>query len=412
MSTSLVLDTPLRQVQTVKDLLSNKNAAQQLASVAAKHLNPERMMRSLANAARTTPKLLECDPMSLLGGLMSCAAMGLEPNTPLGHAYLIPFRNNRKGITEVQLIAGYKGYADMAFRSGRVKALHADVVYEDDELWSYEYGTDTHLRHKPGPREGKMIAAYCYAKLEDGQAFGVLPLAHIIKVRDKSQGWQSAVKFGKTADNPWSTHFDRMAAKTALRALAQAGELPMSIEFQDLFHAEENRMDYRAFAANPDAGLVPASDDMIDHDPETGEVVETKHVENKPGVTMPAAERKDPAPRADPMAAAREKARAAAEAKAKAAPAATTEKVVEQAAPATAEATAAPTEPEEEAPNYAGLYQKIMDDVIAVDAAEAFVALEPWEDALAKWAEADPQGHAMLMDAVAEREASGKKAGE
>ena len=92
--------------------------------------------------------------------------------------------------------------------------------------------------------------------------------------------------------------------------------------------------------------------------------------------------------------------------------ASTTEKVVEQAAPATAEATAAPTEPEEEAPNYAGLYQKIMDDVIAVDAAEAFVALEPWEDALAKWAEADPQGHAMLMDAVAEREASGKKAGE
>ena len=76
------------------------------------------MMRSLANAARTTPKLLECDPMSLLGGLMSCAAMGLEPNTRSAIAYLIPFRNNRKGITEVQLIAGYKGYADMAFRSG------------------------------------------------------------------------------------------------------------------------------------------------------------------------------------------------------------------------------------------------------------------------------------------------------
>ena len=92
---------PLTQVTNVKELLWNDAAKTQLHQVAAAHMKPERMMRLMANAIRTTPKLGECDPMSLLGGLMTCAGLGLEPNTIMGHAYLIPFKNNRKNITEV-----------------------------------------------------------------------------------------------------------------------------------------------------------------------------------------------------------------------------------------------------------------------------------------------------------------------
>ena len=54
MSTSIVSKAPLRQVKDVRELLSNENARNQLASVAAKHMNPERMMRVVANAIRTT----------------------------------------------------------------------------------------------------------------------------------------------------------------------------------------------------------------------------------------------------------------------------------------------------------------------------------------------------------------------
>jgi recombination protein RecT len=68
---------PLRQVKSVKQLLMNDNARDQLAAVAAKHMSPERMMRVVASAIRTTPKLQECDPMSFLGALMQCAALGL-----------------------------------------------------------------------------------------------------------------------------------------------------------------------------------------------------------------------------------------------------------------------------------------------------------------------------------------------
>jgi recombination protein RecT len=254
-SLAAIAQKPLRQVANVRELLVNDQARDQLSRVAAKHMNPERMMRVMANAIRTTPKLAECEPMSLLGALMNCAALGVEPNTPLGHAYLIPFKNNRKGITEVQMILGYKGMADMARRSGQVRGLHADVVYSDDELWDYEYGSDMRLRHKPGPRRGKKIAAYCHVTLEDGQAFVVLPWDEIMRIRDASQNWKSALKYGKTADNPWSTHEDRMAAKSAVRALANRGEMPLSIEFMEAMEQEDHTVDYRAFAQNPEAGL-------------------------------------------------------------------------------------------------------------------------------------------------------------
>lgn len=281
---------PLRQVQDVKTLLRNDQARQQLAAVAAKHLSPERMMRVVANAIRTTPKLQEADPLSFLGALMQSASLGLEPNTSMGQAYLVPFRNNREGITEVQLIIGYKGYKSLAWRSGQIEAMHADVVYTDDEEWSYSYGSDMHVRHKPGPRDGDKTHAYCFVKLKDGgQAFVVMPWTHILRVRDASQNWKTAVKYGKTKDSPWSTHEDTMAAKTAVRYLFQRGDVPMSIEMADAMDTDHDsgaRIDYAGFAMNPSDGpmiegdaeeVEPENDsDPVDHDDKPEEKAESE----------------------------------------------------------------------------------------------------------------------------------------
>lgn len=256
MSNTITNKAPLRQIKDVRELLSNESARNQLASVASKHMNPERMMRVVAAAIRTTPLLQQVEPLSMLGALMNCAALGLEPNTPLGHAYLIPFKNTKKGIVEVQTIIGYKGFADLARRSGQVVSLHADVVYSDDEMWTYEYGSNMHLRHKPGPRKGTKLGAYCHVTLKDGQAFVFLPAEEIIKIREMSQGWRTAKRFGKTADSPWTTHEDRMWSKTAVRALANRGEMPLSIEFMEAMEADDAKVDYAAYAMNPDDGLV------------------------------------------------------------------------------------------------------------------------------------------------------------
>lgn len=241
---------PLSAVTKVSDLLWNDEAKMRLQLVAASHMKPERMMRLISGAIRTTPKLAECDPMSLLGGLMTCAGLGLEPNTIMGHAYLIPFKNGKKGITEVQLVVGYKGLIDLARRSGHITSISAHVHYSDDELWEYREGTSACLDHVPGPQEGQKLHAYAITTFRDGgHAYVVLPWSKVMKIRDGSQGWQTAVRFNNKAKSPWSTHEDEMAKKTAIRALAKY--LPLSVEFRDAITVDGGKADFAAFAMNP-----------------------------------------------------------------------------------------------------------------------------------------------------------------
>ena len=249
---------PLRQVANVRELLVNEQAKNQLAAVAASHMKPERMMRLMANALRTTPQLAECEPLSLLGAMMTCASLGLEPNTVLGHAYLIPFKNRRKNITEVQLVIGYKGMIDLARRSGHIVSMHADVVYDGDDF-DFHYGTDQFLRHKPAGARGTPTHAYCYVKLTDGEAFIVYPYAQVLAIRDASQGYRTAVKYGKQ-DSPWIAHEHQMARKTMVRAIFN--ELPVSIEkLSDALEIDDQRADFGAFAMDPTAGAAGVSDD-------------------------------------------------------------------------------------------------------------------------------------------------------
>ncbi len=200
-----------------------------LAAVLPKHVGADRMLKIALGALRTTPKLMQARTDTLLGAIIQCAQLGLEPNTPLGHAYLIPFENRSKGITEVQIVFGYKGLIDLARRSGQIVSIAAHEVREHDHF-EYEYGLDEKLVHRPAMGErGAVIAFYAVAKLVGGgYAFEVMSNADVIAIRDASQGWKTAVRFKKEASSPWGAHFVEMGRKTVLRRLFKF--LPVSIE--------------------------------------------------------------------------------------------------------------------------------------------------------------------------------------
>ncbi|KAA3634587.1 MAG: recombination protein RecT [Proteobacteria bacterium] len=206
---------------TVRDFFeANKGA---MASVLPKHANPDRMLRIALTAIRNVPQLMECTTESLMGAVMQCALLGLEPNTPLGHAYMVPFRNRKKGITEVQVIPGYKGLLDLARRSGQIVSLNAHAVYERDEF-DFQYGLNEELKHLPfrGADRGELIAVYAVAHLKDGgHQFEVMWREQIDAVMLRSQ---SRGEYG-----PWKEHYEEMARKTAIRRLSKY--LPLSIEF-------------------------------------------------------------------------------------------------------------------------------------------------------------------------------------
>jgi len=243
---------PLRQCRTLEEAFSTSEFRERIEASVPQHVQPNRMLRCFVQAAARTPKLYETSVRSFVGACLTLSQVGLEPNTPLGHGYLIPFNgrtfNRQTGkwedTVDVQVIFGYPGLLDLSFRTRMVKAVHADVVWAADEF-SFEYGSDAHLRHRPkgGPRkEGESpLYAYMHATLTDGQAFEVMPYSDVLSTRDKSQGYRAALAKRAEAiekgrrlppawtEAPWVKFEIPMARKTAFRQGSKW--LPRSVEF-------------------------------------------------------------------------------------------------------------------------------------------------------------------------------------
>jgi len=205
---------------TIAGLMADPKIKAQMALALPKHMTSDRLARIALTEIRKVPTLAKCDQTSFLGAIMQCAQLGLEPGGALGHAYLLPFENRKKGITEVQFIVGYRGMIDLARRSGQIVSLTARTVHENDEF-SYQYGLNEDMRHVPATGDrGALLYVYAVAKLKDGGVqFEVMSRSDIDKVRAQSK----AGNYG-----PWQTHYDEMAKKTVIRRLFKY--LPVSIE--------------------------------------------------------------------------------------------------------------------------------------------------------------------------------------
>lgn len=224
--------TPAQQKeQSFQKVITSELAKQfqAMKSLVPKHVTPERLARVGLQALSRNPKLMECTPESIIGAIMNCATMGLEPNL-IGHAYLVPFWNNKTKKMEAQFQIGYKGYIDLVRRTGEVSRIYAYEVRENDEF-SYELGVNATLTHKPlmkGDR-GDVIAYYSVYHLKDG-GYG-------FHVMSKDEAMQHAMRFSKSQKDgklfgPWQDNFDEMAKKTAIRMMIKY--MPISIESQEI----------------------------------------------------------------------------------------------------------------------------------------------------------------------------------
>ena len=190
----------------IKSLIEQNKG--EIAKLVPRHLNPDRMMKVAQQAATTTPALLECYVPTFIGAMIQLSQLGLEPNTILGHAYMIPFNNRRANRKDVQVIIGYKGLIELARRSGKVVSLSAHAVYERDEF-EFEYGLNEKLRHVPAFGErGNITFFYAVAHLKDGgHAFEVMTADEVRSIRAKSQGRSNSV---------WDDYFEEMGRKTVV----------------------------------------------------------------------------------------------------------------------------------------------------------------------------------------------------
>ncbi|MEA4920644.1 MAG: recombinase RecT [Clostridiaceae bacterium] len=179
-------------------------------------ITPERFTRIVLSALSTNAQLAQTTPPSFLGAMMTAAQLGVEPNTPLGQAYLIPYRNH--GVLECQFQLGYKGLIDLAYRSGEVSVIQAQVVYDNDEF-TYSFGLDPQLKHVPAKSDrGEPIFVYAmFRKKDSGYGFEVMSMDDVRR---------HAKRYSKAYNNgPWQTNFEEMAKKTVLKKVLKYAPL-------------------------------------------------------------------------------------------------------------------------------------------------------------------------------------------
>ena len=239
------------QLRTLNDYI--KSMEGEIAKALPSVITPERFTRMTFTAMRTTPDLNKCEPMSFLAAMMSAAQLGLEPNTPLGQAYLIPFKNNKKGVMEVQFQIGYKGLIDLAYRSGEVEVVQAQCVYEND-TFECEYGLEPKLRHIPAAENrGELTKVYAMFRTKSG-GYGF----EVMSVQDIRAHAQKHSKAYKTGSSPWSTNFEEMAKKTVLKKVLKYAPL---------------KSDFVKAAAADSTVKHELSDDMFEVQPDAPEFV-------------------------------------------------------------------------------------------------------------------------------------------
>lgn len=215
---------PADKARSLREYLNKCKPA--LAEVAAKHIDPDRLVRVVTSAAQRTPKLLDCTASSIAVAVMQAASLGLEAASPLGHAYVVPYGR------EATLIVGYKGLVTLALRSGEISKVKARLVYEG-EPWDVAYGLDERLVHEPRwdlRVPGKEIAAYAVAWMRSGdRAFDVMTRDQIEAIRARGRSGRSG---------PWVSDWGEMAKKTVLRRLLKT--LPCSVEMADALAVEDS----------------------------------------------------------------------------------------------------------------------------------------------------------------------------
>lgn len=180
-----------------------------------KGMDPDWFLAEVRVAVARAPGLLDCDRVSVIDALTTCAQLGLSPSGRLGSAWLIPFK------TRCTLVIGYRGLIDLAYRSGEVVSIGAQVVYENepfDVVEGFDITINKHDRDVDDP--GALRAVYAWAEMRGGYKVRVLMWRReVLAIKARAPG---AAK----TDSPWHTHEPEQWKKTALRRLGKL--IPLS----------------------------------------------------------------------------------------------------------------------------------------------------------------------------------------
>jgi recombination protein RecT len=201
------------QPASVTDRITSIDVAQKMVlKYASKLVQDDRAQQFYTQVMlmmRNNPVLAKCDAQSVFTAMMACVHLDLMPNTPEGYAYIIPYGQ------QAQFQLGYKGLCELAYRSGVIKYINAELVFPQDSF-EVELGTERTMTHKPNyavdrTDYNKCNFVYATAKLSNGETvFEVMNKQDVERTRKTSKAGMSG---------PWKDWPDQMAKKTVVKRL-------------------------------------------------------------------------------------------------------------------------------------------------------------------------------------------------
>lgn len=240
--------------------------------------NGDRFISSIVSAVQTNPVLQECSNSSILNAALLGESLKLSPSPQLGQYYMVPFNNNKKGCKEAQFQLGYKGYIQLAIRSGQYKKLNVISIKEGELIRFDPLNEEIEVRliEDEEEREEALTVGY-YAMFEYTNGFRKAMYWSKKKMEKHALAYSKGYK-AKKGYTFWEKDFDGMAYKTMLRQLISKWGI-MSIDMQSAIDAdmavihEDGSKDY--VDNGPEDDVVSEQEEKVvsagDQEPETNE---------------------------------------------------------------------------------------------------------------------------------------------
>ena len=214
--------TPAQKAHRLKDFFQAPAVQAKMRELLDK--NAASFATSAMQIANSNPMLLDAEPMSIFNAAVMAATLNLPINNNLGFAYIVPYRN--KGRVEAQFQLGYKGFIQLAQRSGQFERLVSLPVYEaqlieEDPINGFKFD----WKQKPAENE-QPVGYYAYFKLINGFT------AELYMTREQVEAHAGRYSQSfKKGYGVWADNFEAMALKTVTKLLLSK-QAPLSIDMQ------------------------------------------------------------------------------------------------------------------------------------------------------------------------------------
>lgn len=183
--------------------------------------------------------LQECEPLSIMYSAIKATALDLPLDKNLGFAYVIPYDNKKKGVKEAQFQIGFKGFVQLAIRSGQFRNINVTDVRKGEIIGTDLLTGEVKLQVLPNREELSVVGYIAYFRLLNGfEKILFMSIDELTRhAMQYSQTFKSANKYVKE-NSKWTTDFDAMAKKTVLKLLLNR-YAPLSVEMRNAITADQ-----------------------------------------------------------------------------------------------------------------------------------------------------------------------------